>query len=65
MILVSMSSSLSPISGANFPSIVALKRASLGPTASRDQTLVLTGLAFIAFFRRTLKVTRAQDKRGY
>ena len=38
MVSMSMSSSLSPMSGANFPH--------LGPSASLDQTFVLAGFAF-------------------
>ena len=47
MVSMSMSSSLSPMSGANFPPIVFEKcKPHLGPSASQDQTLVLAGLAF-------------------
>ena len=47
MILMYMSSSLSPMSGANFPPILLEKcKPHLGPSASQDQTLVMAGLAF-------------------
>ena len=48
MVSMSMSSSLSPMSGAKFPPIVLLEKYKphLGPSASQDQTLVLAGLAF-------------------
>ena len=47
MVLMSMSSSLRPMSGVNFPHIVAWKcKPHLGPLTSHDQTLVLAGLAF-------------------
>ena len=47
MVLVSITSSLSLMSGANFPSIVAWKcEPHLGPSTSQDQTFVLAGLAF-------------------
>ena len=42
---MSMSSSLSPISGANFPPIVACSP-HLGHSISQDQSLVLADLAF-------------------
>ena len=47
MVSMSMSSSLSPMSGANFLPIVALKcKPHLGPSASQDQAFALAGLAF-------------------
>ena len=47
MVLMSMSSSLSPMNGAHFPPIVAYRcKPDLGPATSQDQTLVLAGLAF-------------------
>ena len=47
MVSMSMSSSLSPMSGANFPPMLPEKcKPHLGPSASQDQTLVLAGLAF-------------------
>ena len=50
MVSMSMSSSLSPMSGANFPPILSLLekcKPHLGPSASQDQTLFLAGLAFL------------------
>ena len=48
MVLMSMSSSLRPMSGANFPPIVLGKCVQhLGPSTSQDQTIVLAGLAFL------------------
>ena len=47
MVSMSMSSSLSLMSGKKFPPIVAGNcKPHLGPSASQDQTLVLAGLAF-------------------
>ena len=47
MISISMSSSLSPVSDANFPlSLLENCKSLLGTSASEDQTLVLAGLAF-------------------
>ena len=47
MVSMPMSSSLSPVSGANFPLKVAGKmKPHLGPSASQGQILVLAGSAF-------------------
>ena len=47
MVSMSMSSSLSPMSGANFLlSLLEKCKPHLGSSASQDQTLVLAGLAF-------------------
>ena len=47
MVLMPMSSSLSPMSGANFLPIVLEKcKPHLGPSTSQDQTLVLAGWVF-------------------
>ena len=47
MVSMSMSSSLSPLSGANFHlSLLEKCEANLGPSASQDQTLILAGLTF-------------------
>ena len=59
MVLVSKSSSLSPMSGGNFPPIVAWKKCKprLGPSNSQDQIKVLAGLVFSPYsdeFKRSL-----------
>ena len=47
MVSMSMSSSLSPMSGANLHLLLLEKcKPHLGPSASQDQTVVLAGLAF-------------------
>ena len=47
MVLMSTSSSLSPMSGANSHlSLLGECKPHLGPSTSEDQTLVLAGLAF-------------------
>ena len=47
MVLMSMSSSLRPTSGVNFPHIVAWKvHATSSPLTSQDQTIILASFAF-------------------
>ena len=57
MVSMSMSSSLSPMSGANFPPIVAWKvQATSGSLSFSRSNLSLGWFGFLAFFRRTWKV---------
>ena len=57
MVLMSMSSSLSPMSGANFHFIVAWKvQATSGSLNFSRSNLSLCWFSFISFFRRTRKV---------